>query len=67
MAREFVHTLKSGLDVTVEYSIDLEGFVSVKTVSPLGMPQAIAVVDGPEMADIEAAAHEDAWGELDGD
>lgn len=63
---EFVYTLRSGIDVTVEYEIVSDGDaldVRLGAVTPLGMPQCLAAVDDDELEDIEVAAHSDAWGE----
>lgn len=63
--RSFVHTLRNGLDVTVDYVRDTDGGVTVRTITPLGMPQCLAVVDDAEADEISVAAHEREFGPLD--
>lgn len=59
MTHEFQHTLENGLIVNVEYGVIDDGEdVKVQTVTPLGMPQCLAVVSDEEMENIAAAALE---------
>lgn len=60
MTSNFCYTLKSGLDVTVEYDAISNGEdVKITNVSPLGMPQCLAIVPDDEADDVEVAALED--------
>lgn len=60
MSGSFVYTLKSDLDVTVEYDAISDGEdVKITTVTPLGMPQCLAIVPDDEADDVETAALED--------
>lgn len=63
---EFAHTLRSGLDVMVEYEMnqrDGEPFVRIIGASPVAMPDTLAEIENDEVGELEYLAFADAWGD----